>query len=296
MITRDLLWKGIIEDLFEDFLHFYFADLVVEVDFEKGFEFLDKELQQIYPESALGQRFADKLAKVFLKNGVELWLLVHVEVQGYSDHDFSERMFTMFYRLRDRYHVNVCQLAIFTDESPTFSPSTFKYEKFGTWLNYGYRTWKLLENPPEVLAESDNIFAWVMEAAWGGLPLFKNDTALYHQKTNLVKKLLTKNISKQTIRRLFQFIEYYAHFEKPELAINFGNEINQISRPMGIEELIKERMLQDAEEKGMEKKTSSVIEQMLNKGFEPKIIAEILEVNPALVLKIKEELRKKSEN
>ena len=308
MITRDLLWKGIIEDLFEDFLGYFFPELYPLVDLEKGYEFLDKELQQIYPASALGQRFADKLAKVYLKSGGELWLLVHIEIQGYTDQDFARRMFSMFYRLLDRYNVNVCQLAIFTDDSPHFFPTSFHYEKFGTWLNYGYRAWKLLDNPPDILSKSNNIFALVMEAAWGSMPLFKNDEALYQLKTSLIRKLLTRDVGKATIRKLFQFIEHYAHFEKTELAINFENEINQISRPMGIEELIKERMLLDAEEKGIakgieqgieqgiEKNTIQVIELMLQKGFEPAAIVEILEVELSLVLRVKEGLRNRSGN
>ena len=51
MLTQDKLWKAIIEEFFSDFLHFFFKDYVHLVDFEKGFEFLDKELQQLYPES-----------------------------------------------------------------------------------------------------------------------------------------------------------------------------------------------------------------------------------------------------
>jgi hypothetical protein len=81
---------------------------------------------------------------------------------------------------------------------------------------------------------------------------------------------------------------------------------------MGIEELIKERMLLDAEEKGIakgikqgiakgieqgiEKNTIQVIELMLQKGFEPAAIVEILEVELSLVLRVKEGLRKRSGN
>jgi hypothetical protein len=39
MQIYDKLWKGIIEDFFEDFLHFYFPDLIHLIDFSKGFEY-----------------------------------------------------------------------------------------------------------------------------------------------------------------------------------------------------------------------------------------------------------------
>ena len=52
MITQDRLWKGIIEDLFEDFLHYFRPHLAQnEVDFSKGFEFMDKDLDILKPES-----------------------------------------------------------------------------------------------------------------------------------------------------------------------------------------------------------------------------------------------------
>lgn len=39
----DLLWKGIIEDVFEDFLAFFYPGIEAELDLDKGIQFLDKE-------------------------------------------------------------------------------------------------------------------------------------------------------------------------------------------------------------------------------------------------------------
>jgi hypothetical protein len=112
MIRRDILWKGIIEDLAEDFLHFFFSKyidriyserrglgvrhkpdarvyadtksflvpnyFVVGIDFSRGLEFLDKDLERIMPEADTKRRHADKLFKAWLKDGREQWFLVHV--------------------------------------------------------------------------------------------------------------------------------------------------------------------------------------------------------------------------
>jgi hypothetical protein len=40
--AKDILWKGIIEDLFSDFLRFFYPDADELFDMEKGFDFLDK--------------------------------------------------------------------------------------------------------------------------------------------------------------------------------------------------------------------------------------------------------------
>ncbi|MDW8287766.1 MAG: hypothetical protein RMJ89_06830, partial [Flammeovirgaceae bacterium] len=86
---QDILWKGAIEDFFEEMLDYFFSDWAdfKYIDFQKGFEFLDQELHSIYPERSK-KRIADKLVKVYLKDGRERWFLVHIEVQGYRDEEF----------------------------------------------------------------------------------------------------------------------------------------------------------------------------------------------------------------
>ena len=49
MKRDDSLWKAILEDLFAEFLQFFFPNANEIFDMEKGFEFLDKELEQIFP-------------------------------------------------------------------------------------------------------------------------------------------------------------------------------------------------------------------------------------------------------
>jgi hypothetical protein len=101
--NKDILWKGILEGTFDDFLRFFFPNADSIFDMERGFEFLDKELEQLYPnQDKPKQRYVDKLVKVFTKDNTEKWILVHIEVQGYKDKDFGERMFTYYYRILDK--------------------------------------------------------------------------------------------------------------------------------------------------------------------------------------------------
>lgn len=41
MIKKDLLWKSIIKDLFPNFIKYFFKKYEAQVDWSKGFEFLD---------------------------------------------------------------------------------------------------------------------------------------------------------------------------------------------------------------------------------------------------------------
>ena len=99
----DSPWKEILEAYFPDFMAFFFPQAAAEIDWTRGFETLDKELAQVVQDAELGRRYADKLLKVFLADGSEEWLLVHIEVQGQREAAFPQRMFTYAYRLYDRY-------------------------------------------------------------------------------------------------------------------------------------------------------------------------------------------------
>jgi hypothetical protein len=112
----DLLWKGLLEDVFDDFLRFIFPDAGQLFDMQKGFHFMDKELVEMYPQpdQKSNTRFVDKLVKVYKLDGSQECLLIHVEVQGQTDKDFPERMFRYYCGISDRFQIPVTAIAVFT--------------------------------------------------------------------------------------------------------------------------------------------------------------------------------------
>ena len=162
MVTNDSLWKGIIEDLLEDFLDFFFPE--IEFDLSRKPVFLDKELEEIYPVKgeAHQRRRIDKLIKLWTKDVEEKWLLIHVEVQGYRDKNLPRRIFQYFYRIFDSYKQEITSLVIYSDPHKNFRPDTFKYNVVGTELMFKYRTFKILDQSEDQLKESKNIFAIVI--------------------------------------------------------------------------------------------------------------------------------------
>jgi hypothetical protein len=160
MKKDDILWKGIIEDLPHHFIRFFFPQADTLIDFDRGFEFLDKELEELFPmDDPDHPRFVDKLIKAFTLDGREEWILIHVEVQGNSDNDFGRRMYTYFYRLLDRYQKPVTALAIFTDDKPGFKPDHYHYAFMGTSQTYRFNTYKIWEQDEAALANHENPFA-----------------------------------------------------------------------------------------------------------------------------------------
>jgi hypothetical protein len=127
----DSPWKETLEHFLEPALAFFFPHVHERIDWSRGYVSLDKELQQVVRNARLGRRLADKLFKVWRKDGREAWLLIHVEVQGRKERDFPERMFTYNYRIYDRYHRPVVGLAILCDADPRWRPDHFEVGAWG---------------------------------------------------------------------------------------------------------------------------------------------------------------------
>lgn len=64
-----MLWKGVIEDLAKDFLHFFYEPFLNQMDLTKPIHFMDQELSSLFHEAKSKHRFADKLMRIQLKDG-----------------------------------------------------------------------------------------------------------------------------------------------------------------------------------------------------------------------------------
>ncbi|NJN77380.1 MAG: hypothetical protein HC803_02860 [Saprospiraceae bacterium] len=272
-VTKDELWKGIIEELFEDFLYFFFPKFVHEVDFTKPFEFLDKELNELIPASESENRRADLLVKVFLKSGIEKWILIHTEVQGYGDKDFPLRMYTYNYRSYDRFNQDVVGLAILTDENPDFCPTYYERETWTSKIRYDFQTFKLLNYDETYYEEFDNPFASVMLVARSFLrnKSLKTDENLLSLKLQLFRTMYEKGYNKDIIRKIANFIKLYVSFKNNDYFIKFETELDKITKyqpTMGLLELIKQRTIEAAKEVGLEEGLEKGMEKGLEKGME----------------------------
>ena len=99
----DSPWKQILQLYFEDFMLFFFPQAHEQIDWTRQPEFLDQELEQVVRDAELGKHLADKLVKIYLKDGSETWVLIHVEIQSQEESNFGRRMYTYNYRIYDRY-------------------------------------------------------------------------------------------------------------------------------------------------------------------------------------------------
>ncbi len=111
----DSPWKEILDGYFPHFMAFFFPEACADIDWSRGYESLDVELQQLAQDASLGRRFADKLMKVWRRTGTSQMVLVHTEVQGQRERNFPKRLYVYHYRIFDRYDCPVVSLAVLGD-------------------------------------------------------------------------------------------------------------------------------------------------------------------------------------
>ena len=92
MSGEDSVWKEILDACLEEFMEFFFPHIHEDIDWSRGYECLDQELEPILRDGPFRERRVDTLVRVFLRNGSETWLLIHIEVHGYYMADLEERV------------------------------------------------------------------------------------------------------------------------------------------------------------------------------------------------------------
>ena len=309
----DALLKAAFEELFPYLLRFCFPDADKIFDFRKGFVFLDKELTELFPELKKqgGSRFVDMLVKTFLKNGKEEWILVHIEIQGGSIKGFPKRMFQYWYRIYDRYGVDITALAIFTGSKRQQHPDTFHKTFMGTEIIYRYNAYHIFDHSEAELLAMDNPFALIVLAAQKALLLGKvPEEALADHRLTVARALIhSKKFSHNKIKRLLLFLKNFIYIGNEEINRKFDNQIEQltggtvtmdiietikkIEREEGIEIGIKKGREEGIEE-GLEKGKREVIENLIIKTeLSDKQVADIAEMPVSFVKKIRAALKKK---
>jgi predicted transposase YdaD len=294
MKRDDTLWKSILEDIFEDFLLFFYPDAGTFFDFSKDFEYLDKELEQLFPpeDNSYQTRFVDKLVKVHCMNGCDEWILVHIEVQGYHDAHFGRRMFTYYSRILDKYDKPITAFAIFTENNAAFKPCEYHREFMGTSVLYRFNSFKILEQDEQMLRESDNPFAIVIltvKAALKSKQITENE--LLNLKIDLTKNLLSRKLPKSKIRKILFFLRFYIRFEKRETDVKFEKTVDQITKgkqTMGIEEFIMNRIKEEVRAEVKDETVAGIAKNLLKEtSFTIEEIARLVGVSPEFVQKLK---------
>ncbi len=255
-------WKDIIEDFTPEFFEFYFPDVHAAIDFSVAPRFLDAQLREIVTESEIAGREADRLIEVCLKDGNTEWLLVHVEVQGQPDPEFTERMFIYNYRTYDRYRRDVISLAVLADASPNFRPTEYRREMLGCRQIFTFLVAKLIDFDLAELEASTNPFALVTQIHREYLVVGADPKKRLDAKLSLTWRLGRRGYGRAQILRLYRFLDFVMRLP-PEQALEYKRRLEsmegelkmpyitqgeQIARQEGLAEGLTEGQLQGRRE------------------------------------------------
>ncbi len=224
----DLSWKEALEQYFQPFLALCFPQVHALIEWSRPPESLDKELEQIAREAESGKRIADKLFKVWLRDGYEVWILIHIEVQSKRETGFPQRIYQYNYRAFDLYERPVISLAVLGDDQESWRPNSFGYAFGGCELSLKFPTIKLLDynHQWQQLEASRNPFAVMIMAHLKTKATQGQPQQRQHWKWELIRGLFERGYDKEDIRQLFRLLDWMMTLPD-ELQNRFEEQVNR---------------------------------------------------------------------
>ena len=214
-------------------------------------------------------------------------------------------MFQYWYRIYDRYGVDIAALAVFTGGKNQKRPDHFHKNFLGTEILYKYNVYHILDHTEEQLLEMNNPFALIVLAAQKALLVGKiPEEELGQQRLTIARALIHSNkYNGEQIRRFLYFLKTFVHIKNPAININFDKQIDLLTgnaRAMGIIETITMLAKEEGIDKGRKEgrkegreieKTTIVQNLLTNTNFDTSKIAMLVDVSEAFVEKIRKQLK-----
>jgi hypothetical protein len=155
---HDGYWKEAFDRFLPLLLALLAPDLHRAIDFARGYESVEVELNPDSGGAATTKLFPDRLYRVRLRSGAPAVLFLHFEFQSRSEPEFEQRMYVYHARLFLHLRADVVSLALLADPDPSFRPHRFRWQAFGNTLVFRFRSVKLLDfmgREEEFLASGD---------------------------------------------------------------------------------------------------------------------------------------------
>ncbi len=255
----DSPWKEAIGAYFPAFVQLFFQPVHARIDWNQPYEFLDAELRKITGDSEIGKRFADRLARVRGLQGEELWLLIHIEVQGKADVHFNHRMFQYYYRIHDRYaDVEIISLALVTNQRDCSGLGLYAQGDADYGLRFRFRVHNLQEWNDQWDAlkrkAATNPFA-VVALAQLAAHRRSTDPERKASKREIIWLLYQYRHGREDVLKLLRFIDWMLRLPRA-LELELRNELlafeesTNMSYVMSYERMALERGEERGEERG----------------------------------------------
>ncbi len=195
---------------FKELMQFFFPDIAREIAWNRGYQFLDKELQQVVRDAEIGRKHADKLVRVWSLQNEPFHVMIHIEVQSDKDRDFPRRMYIYNYRIFDKNKRPVTSLAVLADEVGSWRPNGYTSEQWGCEIHFKFPMVKLIDYADDIndLLNHTNPFAIITAAHLKTKATKDNPQERYTWKWTITRALYEKGFSTTDILNLYRLVDW----------------------------------------------------------------------------------------
>ena len=320
-IDYDAHWKDIIKTFFYPMLQSLLPELAEVMDRSRDIDYLEQELNAVTLAIDGPKQQADVLVKVPIKSGGDIWLALHIEVQGKDGEDLPERMFFYNSMLRLKYRkkkktkdqgknnaqtgriTDVISLAILTARRPRGESGFFERKSYRNELLYKYPTIKLWRLDEKVLAGSENPFDWALLSGLHVIKSGQKDKSRLTYLKTLSDMLDSKGWNTGDKVLLYRFMEAILKPKGLELQREYRAWISEkhkegekmyisVAEEIGMERGIKKGIKKGIKrglERGVAKGAEQTAYRMLERGMDISLISELSDLPEERVRQLAEE-------
>lgn len=284
-VVDDATWKAYTDDKERLRLLVWHADRALHdaIDWEREVVPLDKELAQIAPKGETGVQIVDKLLRVYLKDGSEEWILIHIEIQSSPDVNFEERLFAYYVAIWLRYRRRVVSIAILADDNPNWRPSRYEQTIGQFQVLFKFPTVKLIDLDEQSLIDAGDAASLIL-AAFIRATRTKNKADLrYQARIELTKIALDRGYNEDEVKQILLFMERAMKLPA-ELEEQYEKILKEYTSPSGmtmltsIERKAIERGLRRGYRRGERRGEQRGLEKGIAQGLQQAIITSLKEL------------------
>jgi hypothetical protein len=282
---RDVAWKKALGDGAGSAIEYFLPDLAADMDSSREVTAITGlELHSSSTDSDKRMRVSDVFLSVPLRdeeNG-NVALFVEQQHEEEEEEDFALRVFETYCRLREKTRKKTTGLVIYTG---SVKPVNSYFDScYGFEVSVKYNAFHLPGKSVEELRKDKRPFARVVLA--GRLSLDAGDDVKRREECawELLQTTMEADYDKRSRRVILVFSRGIFRLEDPKVSRELKEAYEMQTIPL--DEYVKRIVLEEAEEKGMERGKLEVARTMLAEGLSPEIVVKCTGLGKSEILSL----------
>jgi hypothetical protein len=222
-VNHDALYKALLSAYIFEFIELFVPDLAGRV--QRGrIEWLNTEA--VAQEAGIPLQRGDLVAKIWLLDGSEAFVILHIEIQSWADPEIRRRMFFYFIHLLRRYRAPVYPILLATFADPLRpEPSEFHLDVAGRRVvSFWYHVVQLNRLEWRRYLRRREPLALALLARMGVQPQERVKVKLW-----CLRRLARLSLDREQTSLLWTFVETYLPLEAAE-QVAFREAVEQLPR------------------------------------------------------------------